>query len=202
MTSRCSQLRHTTESTQTGSGVKKGLGIVGQVGTWLVILAVSAVLAVAVAIPRIAGATPYTVLTSSMEPDLPPGTLVVVKPVDGEEVAIGDVITYQLESGESAVVTHRVVAKGVNGAGRIGFRTQGDANSTPDRDGVRPVQIKGEVWYSVPYLGYVNNLLTGQQRQLAVYAAAFGLLGYALLSFVGAARDRRRSQPVRETADV
>ena len=45
----------------------------------------------------------------------------------------------------------------------------------------------------MPYLGYVNNLLTGQQRQLAVYAAAVGLLGYALLSFVGAARDKRRT---------
>jgi signal peptidase len=182
--------------------VKKGLGFVGQVCAWLVILAVSAVLAVAVAVPRIAGAVPYTVLTSSMEPDLPPGTLIVVKPVKADEVAIGDVITYQLESGKSAVVTHRVVAKGVNGAGRVAFRTQGDANNTPDEDWVRPVQIKGGVWYSVPYLGYVNNLLTGKERQLGVYAAAAGLAGYALLSFVGAARDKRRSRSVKETADA
>ena len=179
----------------------KGLGFVGQVLTWLVILAVSAVLAVAVAIPRIAGAVP-SVLSSSMEPDLPPGTLIVVKPVDADEVATGDVITYQLESGKSAVVTHRVVAKGINGAGRMAFRTQGDANNTPDEAWVRPVQIKGEVWYSVPYLGYVNNLLTGQERQLGVYAAAAALIGYALLSFVGAARDKRRTKPAKEGADV
>ncbi len=59
--------------------------------------------------PRLGGATPYTVLTSSMEPEYPPGTLVVVRPVPIEEIGIGDVITYQLESGEPTVVTHRVV---------------------------------------------------------------------------------------------
>ena len=176
--------------------MKGWLRFVGQVLAWLAILAVSAILAVAVAVPRIAGAVPHTVLTGSMAPGLPPGTLVVVKPVEAEDLAIGDVITYQLESGESAVVTHRVVAKGFNGEGRMAFRTQGDANNTPDEGWVRPVQVKGQVWYSVAYLGYVNNLLTGRERQLGVYAAAAGLIGYALLSFAGAARDgsRRRKE--------
>ena len=46
-------------------------------------------------------------LTSSMEPGLPPGTLVIVKPIDPVDVRIGTVITYQLESGKPTVVTHR-----------------------------------------------------------------------------------------------
>ena len=100
------------------------------------------------------------------------------------------------------MVTHRVVSQGFDGDGEVVLRTKGDANEDPDPKPVRAVQVKGEVWYSVPYLGYVNNLLTGNERQLGVYAAAAGLIGYALLSFVGAARDKRRTRPVKETADV
>jgi len=173
-----------------------------RVATWLVILGAAAVLAASVLVPRIGGATPHTVLTGSMEPTYRPGSLVVVRPVEPESIHPGDAITYQLESGKPTVVTHRVVSRGVDGAGEIVFRTQGDANEDPDPRMVRPVQIKGEVWYSVPYLGYFNNLLNGRDRQLGVYAVASGLAGYALLSFAGAVRDRRRTGTVKEHADV
>jgi len=173
-----------------------------QVAAWLVILGVAAVLAASVLVPRIGGATPYTVLTGSMEPTYPPGSLVVVRPVEPESIHPGDAITYQLESGKPAVVTHRVVSQGVDGAGEIVFGTQGDANEDPDPRLVRPVQIKGEVWYSMPYLGHVSNLLNGRERQLGVYAVAAGLAGYALLSFAGAIRDRRRIGSVKEHAHV
>ena len=39
-------------------------------------------------VPRLAGATPYTVLTGSMQPELAPFTLVVVKPVLAERVNV------------------------------------------------------------------------------------------------------------------
>ena len=58
------------------------LTFVGRTLAWLVILGAVAVLLVAVVVPRVAGATPYTVLTGSMAPAYPPGTLVVVRPVD------------------------------------------------------------------------------------------------------------------------
>ena len=71
-------------------------------------------LAAAVVVPRLAGATPFTVLTSSMRPHYPPGTLVVVRPVDTDLLRVGDVVTYQLHSGERDVVTHRIVAVGAS----------------------------------------------------------------------------------------
>ena len=46
----------------------------GTVLTAAVLVAAAAVLAVAVLVPRLAGATPYTVLTDSMRPAYPPGT--------------------------------------------------------------------------------------------------------------------------------
>ncbi len=171
---------------------RASLGWLGQLVAWLVILGVVVVLAVAVVVPRLAGATPYTVLTGSMQPTYPPGTLVVMKPVPIEEIGTGDVITYQRQSGKSTVVTHRVVAVGTRTDGQQFFTTQGDANNTVDAEPVRPVQVKGRLWYAVPYLGHVNSALTGRQRQTAVIGVSTILIGYAAFMFVGSIRDRRR----------
>ena len=172
---------------------------VGQVLAWCVILGAVAVLVVAVLVPRLAGATPYNVLTGSMRPTYPPGTLVVVRSVAPADVAIGDVVTYQLTAGEAEVVTHRVVAIGNDGQGERSFQTQGDTNEAPDEEWVRPVQLKGELWYAVPYLGHVNDLVNGRQRQMAVYVVASLLLCYAAFMFTGSVRDRGRSREEAET---
>ncbi len=174
------------------TAARRAGSFVGQVATWSVILSAAAALMVSVAVPRIAGGTPYDVLTGSMRPDLPPGTLVVVRPTPIEDIAIGDVITYQLESGEATVVTHRVVGIGVGVDGDRVLQTQGDANEKFDPQPVREVQIKGELWYSVPQLGRLHQALTGQERQWAVYAVAFLLLGYAAMAWGGALRSRLR----------
>lgn len=166
----------------------------GQVAAWAVIVAVVAVLSVAVLVPRIAGATPYTILTGSMRPSLPPGSLVVVKPIDADDIRTGDVITYQLESGKRRVVTHRVTNVGQSLRGDIIFTTQGDANNVADALPVMPVQVKGKLWYSAPYLGRVNNVLTGSQRQLATYGAAMLLALYAAYMFISPVRDRRKGK--------
>lgn len=165
---------------------------VGRILAWSWVVATTAVLVVAVVVPRLAGATPYTVVTGSMRPGLPPGTLAVVRPTPVEEIGIGDVITYQLESGKETVVTHRVVAVGLDATGTRVLRTQGDANPAPDSQWVRPVQVRGELWYAVPHLGRVNNLLGPDQRQVAVFGIAALLLGYAALMAIGSVRDGAR----------
>lgn len=158
---------------------------------WMATLAALTAIALAVVVPRLGGGTPYTVLTGSMRPGMPPGTLVVVRPVDPATISTGTVVTYQLKSGEPTVVTHRVISQGINGAGELVFRTQGDANTVPDAAWVHPVQIVGERWYSVPYLGYVSNLLTGRERQMGIYATSALLIGYALSMFASAFRTSR-----------
>lgn len=166
-----------------------------RLGCGLVTLVAVAAIAAAVVVPRLAGATPYTVLTSSMRPGLPPGTLVVVRPVHAAEIGVGSVITYQLESGKATMVTHRVVAQGFGADGEVVLQTQGDANDVPDEAWVLPDQLRGEKWYAVPYLGYASHLLTGQERRMSIYVVAVLLVGYALSMFVGAWRGRRRSAP-------
>jgi signal peptidase len=167
------------------------LGWLGQVAAWFVILGVGSVLLVAVVVPRVAGGTAYVIETGSMRPDLPPGTLAVVRPGDPTDVAVGDVITYQPRSGDPAVVTHRVETVGYDGADGVRWQTKGDTNDLADPDWVVPAQLRGEVWYAVPYLGHAGALLTGDQRGLLTGLLVLGLVGYGLVQFRGALVERR-----------
>ena len=175
-------------------------GWLGQVTAWFVIAAVVVMLAVCVVIPRLGGATPYTILTGSMRPDFPPGTLVVVKPAAAEDIGLGSVVTYQLKSGESTVVTHRVVAVGIDSDGTRIFTTQGDGNSAPDPEKVIPAQVKGKVWYAVPHLGRISNLIDNAQRHAISVAIIGGLLAYAAYMFVTSARERRTTTKKEEVS--
>jgi signal peptidase I len=175
----------------------------GQVLSWMVMLGAGAALVAGLLVPRLAGATPYVVETGSMRPELPPGTLVVTRPADPSTIGLGDVITYQIVSGESTVVTHRVVETGIDASGEPRWRTQGDANDVVDERWVLPVQVQGKRWYAVPFLGHATSFVSGQQRQVITFLAAAGLIGYALRMFRSARRDRRPApQPERQPVDV
>lgn len=167
-------------------GVGLSIGLLGLV----ILLGVAAIV-----VPAATGSTPMTVLTKSMEPTYPPGTLVIVKPLPTEDVSIGDVITYQIASGRPEVVTHRVVSIISTSDGERRFVTQGDNNAVPDALAVQPVQIRGEVWYAIPWIGYVNNLVTPELRSWLVPVIAIGLFAYAgvQLGHWFVARRRRRT---------
>ncbi|HEY0239701.1 MAG TPA: signal peptidase I [Friedmanniella sp.] len=162
------------------------------VGSWFVLLAVLLVVAITVAVPVLAGGTAYTVLSSSMRPTLPPGALVVTRPVQANDLAIGDVVTYQIRSGEPAVVTHRVVALRLAADGQVLAQTKGDFNGAPDPELVQPEQLRGRLWYSLPYLGYLNAAVAGHGRVMVVAGVVVGLVAYAGWMFASSARDRRR----------
>lgn len=163
---------------------------VSQVLSWLALFIVLCLLAVMVVIPRLGGATAYTVLTGSMRPDFPPGRLVVVKPVPVEAIEVGDVLTYQLESGEPGVVTHRVVSVASSLSGERQFVLRGDANNTDDAPIVAE-QVRGRLWYSLPWLGYLNSAISASQRTWLTWLAIGGLLSYSLVMFTGAWREHR-----------
>lgn len=173
-------------------------GVLRRIGTGLSAAAFILVLGLGVlvvGIPAAVGGTALTILTGSMSPGLPAGTLVVVKPTPPDEIRVGDVLTFQLESGRPALVTHRVIARSVNTAtGELSFTTRGDANEVADRSPVLPVQIRGTVWYSVPLLGWVNQAVNGEARGWIVPVAAGGLFVYALWLVGSGVRDRRRSR--------
>lgn len=168
------------------------LRITLRVGIWAALLGLLSVLTAAVIVPRIFGAGVYTVLSPSMEPTLHPGTLVVARPTDPRDIGVGTVITFQLESGKPDVVTHRVVKQGVDKHGRPVFLTEGDANNTPDAIWVRPEQVRGTVWYALPYLGRLSPLMPDNIRQLLIAGTGSASLLYASAMFFSAFRERRR----------
>jgi signal peptidase len=164
-------------------------------GEWMLLAVVVAAALAVVVLPRLGGGTSYAVLTGSMRPAMPPGTLVVVKPVDPADIDLGSVITFQPREDDPSVVTHRVVGQGFDATGQPTYTTRGDANPANDPGAVRARQIVGERWYSVPYLGYVTTLLSGRQRELAILLGAGLLALYALAMFAGGLVDRARRSP-------
>lgn len=177
---------------RTPATVRQLVWWVRSVGSWLVLLAVLTVVALTVALPTLGGGTAYTVLTPSMRPSLPPGGLVVTRPVQANDLRIGDVVTYQLRSGDPAVVTHRVLALRLTADGQTLAQTKGDFNNAIDPDLVKPEQLRGRLWYSVPFLGYINSTVAGHGRVAIVGLVTVGLLAYAGWMLVSASRDRRR----------
>lgn len=165
-----------------------------QILSYLLLFAVLAVLVAAVVVPRVSGATPYTILTSSMRPNYPPGSMVVIQSADPADLGVGTVITYQLESGKPDVVTHRIIATEQDGTGELSYVTRGDNNGAADEKPVRLEQIRGKLWYSVPYMGYVSQWMTGEQRKYAVAVIVVALLGYASFMFVGVGVEYRKKR--------
>ena len=92
----------------------------------------------------------------------------MVKPTPVRDIDVGNVLTYQIRSGEAAVVSHRVLSRSVSTDGTTTFITKGDNNDSPDANPVTSAQVKGTVWYSVPLLGYVNNAVNGPGRRLQI----------------------------------
>ncbi|MET0854758.1 MAG: signal peptidase I [Microterricola sp.] len=171
--------------------VPRWLRIVATVLTWVVLVVSAVAITALVVVPRIAGASPYTILTGSMRPDMPPGTIVVVKPLPFDQIRHGDVITYQIESGKPMVVTHRVVGTElVDGETRL--VTRGDANEAPDVVSVREEQVKGVVWYHVPMVGFATSLIDDVSKGIAVRILGGLLLAYAV--YLGASLLFRRKK--------
>ena len=184
----------TAEAVASGS-LRHYLGVTLSAAALLLVLALAVV---TIALPAAVGGRPFTVLTQSMEPGLPPGTLIVTHPVDPADIRIGDVLTYQMHSGEPAVISHRVIEKSVSGDGSVSFVTKGDNNDLPDEAPVLEVQVVGTVWYSVPLLGWVNNAINGDARAVLVPIAVALLFGYAAWMLFSGVRDRVRKGSRRE----
>lgn len=127
------------------------------VSTVLVVLVV--LLAVALVGVRLVGIKTYAVVSGSMEPTYPTGSLLYVKSVDANELQVGDAITFMVD--EDTVATHRIIEilPDEEDSSVLRFRTQGDANDTPDGTPVHYKNIIGKPVFSIPYLGYVAHFV-------------------------------------------
>ncbi|MFF3037128.1 signal peptidase I [Arthrobacter citreus] len=150
---------------------------------------------VLIIIPLVTGSQTYTVLTSSMAPNYAPGTFLVVKPTPADQLKTGDVITYQIESGDPTVITHRIIGISSGQNGERLFTTQGDNNDLADEGAVQEAQIRGKLSYAVPYMGFVANGLGSSDRGEMAQWAAVGLLGYGIILLVRGGLEAKRKSP-------
>lgn len=165
----------------------------------VLLIAVSLFALVTVVIPLLMGAQTYTVLTGSMQPGMPPGTMIAVRDTPIDDVRVGDVVTYQIRSGDPAVVTHRVVGTTSMTGGERVLLTRGDANDVDDPP-VRREQLRGTVVLAVPYLGYPAVLVGGAERGAVVAAIGVAVVGYGIALLVWDAIRAGRRKPAAAVA--
>ena len=72
-----------------------------------------------------------------------------------EEIKVGDIIVFKLDN---KFVTHRVTAINDDNT----FTTKGDANQTEDLVPVKFENFVGKTVFSIPYLGYLLQLVQTQ----------------------------------------
>lgn len=160
----------------------------------LALLAVSGLILV----PKVLGAQTYSVLTNSMAPKYSPGTFIVVQPVPFDELKPGDVITYQIKSGQPGVITHRITGMGFLQTGEKTLTLKGDNNDVVDPEPVREMQVRGKLLYAVPYVGFLGNALGNSDRSLWLVVGAVGLIGYGGITVFRGVRSARN--PSKSTA--
>ncbi len=143
------------------------------ISTVLVVLVV--VLALLLVGARLIGLKTYSVLSGSMEPTYHTGALIYVKQVDTSTLQAGDPVTFMLN--EDTVATHRIieVIPDETDPSVIRFRTQGDANDTPDGTPVHYKNVIGKPVFTIPYLGYVSAFVQDKTGRFVAISLA-GLL--------------------------
>lgn len=139
-----------------------------------------------VTVPKLMGYESYNVVSGSMEPEIPVGSIIFVKPVEPVAVSEGDVIAFQ--SGDS-VVTHRVT-KNQQVEGQ--FTTKGDANAEEDMNTVPYGALLGRVERHYPMLGALLGLYGSTLGK--VYVLCFAACGAMLNILASRMRERRNAE--------
>lgn len=127
------------------------------------------------------GTLPFMpIFGSSMEPALQSGGLLMIGPVEPQDVKVGDIIVYSVPSmvrdyySYPPTVAHRVIK--VLTVPSLSFRTAGD-NTGEDPFTVRPQDIRGTVGNQIPLLGLPLLFFQSQQGMI------FAIIAIALLAF-------------------
>lgn len=94
----------------------------------------------------------HTVISGSMEPAIPTGSLAIVdRNADISDIEIGDVIVF---SYNEKLIIHRVIDE-AEIDGKKYLKTKGDANRSDDGFITSENNFHGKAIYSIPKLGYI-----------------------------------------------
>lgn len=119
------------------------------------------------------------VMSGSMEPTIPVGGVVAIRPVSAADLKVGDAITFVNLSNPDVLVTHRIVSIELRD-GQTMLTTKGDANDSVDALSAPASRAVGRVEFALPYLGYLMVWLGSPIAKIAIVALA--VLGLVLTS--------------------
>ena len=164
------------------NALKKAVfGILNVISIALIVIAVVALFIVVTTesgeAPNFFGYSMFRVISGSMEPELPVGSMIVVKRVEPEEVKVGDIITFfstdpTLRGG---VNTHRVVDIDNSGMDIL-FMTKGDANQFMDEYGAVGSNLIGVVIYDSKLIGTAVRLASNPLIFFPLLVIPLGLI--------------------------
>ena len=130
-----------------------------------------------IAIPKLFGVEFRAVLTGSMTPEIPVGSLVIIVPTAAEEIKIGDDITFV--TGGEKIVTHRVVEIDRE---KNEFTTWGIANAPSAKDAPNKYEnILGVVRGHIPFAGRIFSWIATLSGKIILATA---ILAIYMLTFI------------------
>lgn len=167
-------------------GTRTAGRILHAVGVALLVIVLAACLSLV--IPKLAGYEGYVVVSGSMEPNIPVGSIVYSKEVDPATLRSGDVIVFVDPSRGETPITHRVVS---NNPYTQTIITKGDANEHEDVNPATYDNIVGKVYAHVPRVGFTAAMFTTVMGKLV---AALILLEAWLLMEVGSRLSKKTEE--------
>lgn len=138
----------------------------------IALMALVASACLSLVIPRLAGYEGYVVVSGSMEPTIPTGSIIYSKQIDPALLETGDIIVFIDEARGTTPITHRVVTNDPSTGSII---TKGDANESEDINPVTYDNVVGRVEAHVPRIGFI----------VAIFTTALGKIVAALLLLEG-----------------
>ena len=180
--------------------MQKVLGRISSVIGLLLILLVVAI-CLPLTVPRVAGYEVYAIVSGSMEPAIPTGSLVYAKRADPAGLVPGEIVVFYGGQGADTVITHRVVE---NNAADQEIVTRGDANADNDVSPIPYRNVIGKVGAHVPLLGLflpVISTMQGKLCLLGVLAAAV-LLRVVGARMISAGRKRKEAEAALAAAAI
>lgn len=140
-------------------------------------------------VPSIFNVSFLRVTTGSMAPQYSIGDIIIVKKVDADSLAVGDVISFYSEDPDikGLANTHRIVEIIVEEDGSRHFITKGDANSKKDNYMVNEDIIIGRAGQRIPGMNKVIGFFQNDNRFFifilvpVIVIAAFEVRGFMRL---------------------
>lgn len=153
---------------------------------------------------HIGGWRTFVVMSGSMEPNIPVGSLIITHYIHPDSLQKKDVITFIPPVTKREFVTHRITKISSKNTVKT-IKTKGDSNSSEDSWIIAGGAVVGKVIYTVPYLGYIFSFIQTKIGILLfiLFPAAFVIINeVSNISGLIKKRNKKQSEYAKTTACI